>query len=142
MKKINRQYSGDIEKHESLKIIIDALFQATNKYFYFQIGLYAIYFVPMFFQIFLFDNFGNTAASRNGVIACNHIAYIVSIIFFLLDLMHICLVDSSERDRGFREKLAMFWFPLQTAYYIIRVGHPGVKAPIQIYQGTAPFVDD
>ena len=35
MKRINSQYFNDIENHECLKVITDALFKQTNRFFYF-----------------------------------------------------------------------------------------------------------
>ena len=111
MKRINSQYFNDIEKHECLKVIIDALFTNTNKFFYFQITLYAFYVFPMLLQIFMYDNANSTNDDIAGVKTCNNIAFYVSCAFFFLDVMHLWLVDANERKTGWRNKFALLWFP-------------------------------
>ena len=89
----------------------------------------------MLFQIFYYDNGNTTEDDKNGVLFCNHLAFYVSMFFFLLDVMHIILVDSNEQKKGFRNKFALLWFPVQLVYYSMRMKYPGYKAPLAYYQG-------
>ena len=116
---IHAKYPQDIDKFDSIRNIIDSMFQKTRQTFLVECFLFmTFYYLPLLSQIFYFTH---NKTSSTGILVCNISCFITNMAFFALETIQMRYDGLKEYFKSFFNKMDTLVFFMYNVYFIFRI---------------------